>query len=294
MSTENTNFDRYIDQNPIALVSNQKPQVKDTTFTAEELRDVNNIIVSIPDTAPIVILYAPQSSGKTMALLRMIRYLESQNYHVEAERVFRPATDTHYQKMCDGLHTMAYSDYAPGANDTISFMLAKVLDSSGHTVCQLLEAPGEHYFDGRQEAVFPTYIENIIGSQNRRTWVFFTEPDWGESQAERTAYANKIINMYMRIHQPNVAPDRVVFLFNQADRFPNLFTSDGKPNMTAFYNKIKGQYPDIFNKYINKGLKRWMFGKYDFRAVPFSAGSFTPTADKSVKPKSVIRLYRVG
>lgn len=265
-------------------VSAQQPKqntVVDQTYSSDEQIDVNNISVTIGEGIPIVILYAPQTSGKTMALLRMIRYLQSKKYQIIPDGNFRDAHDTHYQRMCKGLPTMAHSEYAPGGNDTISFMLARVVDNNGRTVCQFLEAPGEHYFDGREEAVFPRYIENIIQAQkNKRIWVFFTEPNWGDNQPERTAYAQKIINLYPRIHQPNMRPDNVIFLFNKADRYPHLYSQrNGYPNLNAFYNEIRTYYPNIFDQYIRTGLERLFFGKYNFSAVPFSAGTFTPTND---------------
>lgn len=102
----------------------------------------------------------------------MIRFLEQNNYQVVPEALFRPQTDKHYTKMCAGLKDMAYSTYAPGGTDIISFMLVKVLDSIGRPLCQILEAPGEHYFDGHASLEFPTYINAIRTCMNKKIWVF--------------------------------------------------------------------------------------------------------------------------
>lgn len=284
MATKNSdNLERLINddilgtQPPIPTTSGEK------TYSDEERADVNNILVTIGEGIPTVILYAPQSSGKTMVLLRMIRYLQRRNYQIIPDGNFRDAHDAHYQRMCKGLLTMAHSEYAPGGNDTISFMLARVVDKSGRTICQFLEAPGEHYFDGKEDHVYPTYINNIIHAQNnRRIWVFFTEPNWGNNQPQRTAYAQNIINLYPSIHQPGLIPDKVIFLFNKADLYPHLYNNKNGhsfPNINSFYKEINNYYPGIFDDYIRTGLARLLFGKYNFHAVPFSAGAFTKTED---------------
>ena len=249
-------------------------RVKHDTYTSEEIRDVNNITVTIPDTqTPIVVFFGSQASGKTLALLRMIRFLENEKmgYTVQPEYVFRPQTDKHYKKMCDGLKNMAYNQYAPGGNDIISFMLVKVLDQGSRPVCQMLEAPGEHYFDGTANLNFPTYIHQICQVPNRKIWVFFVQQDWGQNQNERSMYAQKICAMQDLI-MPN---DKIIFLYNKCDKKSNQYLPNKHPNVSVFFNNIQGQYPNIFSKYTRTGFSAFLFGKYDFQQVCFSAGTFT-------------------
>lgn len=247
---------------------------KRDTYTDEELRDVNNITVTIPDNeAPIVVFFGSQASGKTLALLRMIRYLEGQGkkYTIEPERVFRPKTDKHYTQMCNNLKTMAYNQYAPGGNDVISFMLVKVLDEGGNVLCQLLEAPGEHYFDGTDSINFPTYINKICNVENRKIWVFFVEQDWGDDATIRGMYAQKICKMQEMI----MPQDKVVFLFNKCDKKRGTqYLPNKHPNVEVFFDNIKKQYPNIFARYTRSGFSAFLFGKYDFDMVCFSAGTF--------------------
>lgn len=247
------------------------------TYTEEEQRDVNAITVTIPDIqTPIVVFFGSPASGKTLALMRMIRFLESHGYRVSPEAVFRPKTDRHYTKMCANLKEMVYDQYTPGGNDIISFMLVKVLDSAGRPVCQILEAPGEHYFDGAPDLTFPTYINAIRTAPNRKVWVFFVEQDWGQNQGERNLYAQKICSMQSLI-SPN---DKVVFLFNKADKHRHdQYNGAGKPVMSTFFNNIGQQYPGIFNRYRNSGLVRMLYGEYNFKAVCFSSGIFNKTAN---------------
>lgn len=261
----------------VAHIPQQTFKVEDETYTEEEQRDVNAITVTIPDTqTPIVVFFGSPASGKTLALMRMVRFLEAHDYIVVPEEVFRPKTDRHYTKMCANLKEMVYDQYTPGGTDIISFMLVKVLDRAGHPVCQILEAPGEHYFDGSPDLGFPTYINAIRTAPNRKVWVFFVEQGWGESQGERNLYAQKICSMQNLI-SPN---DKVVFLFNKADKHrASQYNGSGKPIISTFFANINQQYPGIFNRYQNKGLIKLLYGQYNFKAVCFSAGIFNTTAN---------------
>lgn len=255
---------------------------RDETYTEEELSDVNNIRVTISDAqTPIVVFFGSPASGKTMTLLRMIRFLQTPSsphsgnhtYVVEADPLFRPKSDIHFEKMCRGLQDMAYSPYAPGANDDISFMLVKVLDG-GEPVCQILEAPGEHYFDGTGNMTFPTYINAIRLSPNPKKWVFFVEQDWGDIN-ERQLYSNKIRSM-----QNLISPDdEIIFLINQVDKKRNSQYSDGKPKKDIFMTNITNQYPGIFDAYRRTGFDKFLFGEFKFETVCFSSGVYNPTAD---------------
>lgn len=245
-------------------------------LSAEEIANVNAITVTIPDpTTPIVVFFGAQSSGKTMALIRMIRWAESHGLTVIPERVFRPAHDKHYELMCSELKTKVYSNVAPSGNDTISFMLVKILDDHGRPLCQILEAPGEHYFSPKEPTrPFPTYIQQIVNAPNPKCWVFFCEQDWGGTQTVRNHYAQAIQRMQININRLGKRA-RVVFMFNKADKFPELYNSAGYPHTPRFFTNIQNQYPGIFDRYRNTGLMKVLHGEYAFKALCFSVGSFT-------------------
>lgn len=304
MDTKNKKFDNIVDnstkaggstpslkENPTTndyeklLEEELNPKPKHQIYTKEEQKDVNNITVTIPDTqTPIVVLFGAPSSGKTMSLLRMIRYLEQNNYQVFPEELFRPHTDTVYSEVCSTLKDKVYSTYAPGGTDQIRFMLAKVLDSMGRPICQILEAPGEHYFNGSANLNFPTYINAIRTSPNKKVWVFFVEQDWGDNQTERNMYAQKICSM-----QGLISPrDRVVFLINKVDKHRHQFKRNGEPNKKIFLTNIQQQYPAIFTRYQNEGLGKLLFGAYNFKFVCFTSGVFNKTLDDP--PKEVWTL----
>lgn len=278
-------FDKLVDQDePLNISGSETPSkprtqgdVMQETYTEEEQRDVNAITVTIPDqNTPIVVFFGSPASGKTLALMRMIRYLEAHDHQVIPEEVFRPKTDRHYARMCSELKSMVYNNYTPGGTDVISFMLVKVLNPVGQPVCQILEAPGEHYFDGSPALDFPTYINAIRTSPNRKIWVFFVEQGWGTDQPERNLYAQKIRSMQGLI-SPN---DKVVFLFNKADRKrDSQYDRTGKPRKQLFFNQIRLEYPGIFTRYQNTGLTKLLYGEYNFKAICFSSGIFNKTND---------------
>lgn len=258
------------------LLEPQRQDEKIPGPSQTEQQNVNAISVTILDWAtPIVFFFGAPSSGKTMALIRMIRWAESHGLQVKPERIFRPAHDTHYQRMCDNLNQMVYRNTAPAGNDAFSFMLVKVLDLHGRPLCQILEAPGEHFFTASEpNRDFPTYIQQIINSPNRKVWVFFCEKDWGHDQSDRTNYANAIKRMQLNINRLGKRA-RVVFLFNKADKFPQYYNSAGYPIRERFFTDIQGQYPGIFDNYRNDGLMKILHGRYNFKTLCYSVGSFT-------------------
>lgn len=246
------------------------------TYSDDELTDVNAIVTNIPDNVtPVAIFFGPSSSGKTMALLRMIRFFKNDmDFTVQAERVFRPSHDRHYSRMCDNLNQMVNDQFAPKNTDVISFMLVKVFDRRGRAILQILEAPGEHYFDETDpNAPFPAYIQNIIHNiPNRKIWVYFAEQDW-KDQTDRNNYATKI-----RMMQALTPRDKVVFLFNKCDKQMHQYNRNGFPQTELFLRTVAQQYPGIFTSYSNSGIAKLFFGPYKFSAVCFSSGVFSPTA----------------
>lgn len=259
--------------NPIVVPDPEetiKTNELDGTILPPENQDPDDITVTISDTqAPIIILFGAKSSGKTMTLVRLTNYLRENNYQVIPDRVFRDGNDRGYQQMCDNFDNVITDNHAANSTNMIEFMLVKVIDPQKRTICQILEAPGEHYFDETNpNKQFKPYIMEICRNENPKTWIFITEKDWAKSQI-RQLYATKIQNMQTHINHR----DKVIFMCHKADKHSHLFDR-GKPNDKAFYNDIKNQYPGIFNKYIRKGI---FWTKHDFKFVVFSAGSFSST-----------------
>ncbi len=247
-------------------------------LSENEIKNPDAIVVTVADTkVPVIVLFGARTSGKTMTLIRLTRYLEGMGYNVIPDPIFRPGHDTHYQRMCDEFGMLAHSDYAAVGNDIMSFMLVKVIAPNGRTLCQILEAPGEHYFDSDiPNRPFPAYINKICAIPNRKTWMFIVEENWGGSQNTRDLYAKKIQSMQIKIK----SQDKIIFTCHKVDRSSN-FLPNGRPNVSQIFNNISMQYPHIFDKYENRNpITKWL-RPYNFEFVTFSAGTFNDAGDGS-------------
>jgi GTPase SAR1 family protein len=251
-------------------------------LTDEEQRDVNSIEIGISRNIPIVILFGARASGKTMALVRLSRWLQNNGYSIEPVRDFRPSNSKHYEKMCDEFSQNIYRSTAQDSTSVLNFMLAEV-SKDGKSICQILEAPGEHYFDEKKPNMdFPTYIKGlknakVNGKRVPKTWVFIVECKWKgfEGQSIRPQYAKQIVKMLRNVS----ADDRIILLCHKADIQSHYFVKDN-PVESKFLDDIKSDYAPMFEK-LNNNLFGKMFKsetfKYDF--VVFSAGEFNKRSD---------------
>lgn len=243
-------------------------------LTSEEEKDPNKIQVEISDPAPIIILFGARSSGKTMTLVRLTRWLKANGYQVEPDRNFRLSNSESYKRMCDTFDENVNSNYAASRTHVLNFMLVRVMNRYGEPICHILEAPGEHYFDDKYpDKEFPRYINEICTINNPKTWMFIVEMNWKDRQ-DRLNYANKIIRM-QSIIEPS---DRVIFTCHKADMQRNLYDG-GRPNVGQFFKNIANQYPGIFSRYENRNPITRLWRKYNFDFAVFSAGLFNATAD---------------
>lgn len=247
---------------------------EDYGLTDSEIADVDSIRVTISDPSPIVILFGAKTSGKTMTLVRLTRYLRDKGYTVEPDRVFRSANAAKYQEMCDQFDNTIYNDNAADGTNIIGFMLVTVRDKNGRLVCQILEAPGEHYFDEQNSTLnFPWYINQIRTIKNKRVWMFIVESNW-KDQNTRSKYANKIVAMQSQIK----STDKIIFTCHKADKMSALFKK-GRPLVKQFFNTIKNQYTGIFDKYRNDTPILSFFKPWNFEFVVFSSGIFNQRSD---------------
>lgn len=165
-----TNEETTVNGNATSTTANDPP-ASSSGMTMEEVSDPNKITVTIADDeTPIVVLFGPKSCGKTMTLVRLTRYLKANGYTVEPVKSFRPAHDRNYKDMCDNYDTMVNSEDAAESTSKINFMLVRVLNGA-KPLCQILEGPGEYYFDSKSpNANFPKFVNAIINSSNRKIW----------------------------------------------------------------------------------------------------------------------------
>lgn len=236
-----------------------------------EMNDPNSIQVTVSDPkAPLVILFGPAACGKTMTLVRMTRFLQSEGYTVSPIRTFRPTHDRNYTEICENFDENINSNNAAASTSRISFMLVEVI-KNGRRVCQILEAPGEYYFSPtKPKESFPNYVNTIISSPNRKVWTIMVEPDWMD-QPDRANYVTKIKKQL----KPKMrAKDSVVFVFNKIDK-TNFVRSVGQINTAQAITEVKNLYPDIFESFVNPNPITKLWKKYNCDFVPFQTGFYT-------------------
>ena len=238
-----------------------------------ELNDPNSINVTIADTqAPLVVLFGPPACGKTMTLVRLTRFLNQKGYTVAPIRTFRPTADTNYSNICNNFNSMINSNDAASGTDHISFMLVEVL-KSGKRICQILEAPGEYYFKPKDpNKPFPTYVNNIIFSKNRKIWSIMVEPDW-ENEVDRRNYVTRIASLRAQM----TPKDKAVFIFNKIDK-TNFVYSIGEINRSELIRNVEYLYPNIFVPFLNQNPITKYWKKYNCDLEPFQTGTYTQGA----------------
>ena len=237
-----------------------------------ENNDANAITVTIADKkAPIIVLFGPPSCGKTMTLIRLTRFLRKQGYRIKPIKTFRPDSDRHHSDMCDKFDEMINNDSASKSTQNISFMLIEVI-KNGRRICQILEAPGEHYHDPYQASNdFPAYVNAIINSENRKIWTIFVEPAW-KDQKDRDNYVAKI-----RTLKRSLFPrDKTIFLFNKIDKTQYVI-NPGQIHITHAIHGIEDEYPEIFELFRNQNPLTRIWQKYLCDFVPFQTGTYSKT-----------------
>lgn len=243
-------------------------------LSAEELKDYNKISVTIADKeAPIVVLFGPPACGKTMTLVRLTRFLSENGYTITPIRTFRPTHDTNYSDLCDNFGTMIYQDDAAKSTDRISFMLVKV-SKKGRTICQLLEAPGEFYFNPKNpNAPFPRFFNAIKASKCRKIWNIMVEPDWLD-ESDRLNYVNRI----KKLRTLMTTKDKSILVYNKIDKTEFLIDGSGHAHISSAIKNISDLYPGIFEPFKNTTpIVNW-FTPYNCDFTIFQTGDYS-TAD---------------
>ncbi len=229
------------------------------------------------EKAPIIILFGPKASGKTMTLVRLARYLHNKQqgrYTVQPKKDFRKGEDIIYKEFCDSFEKLLNSANPAMGTRNLEFMLLQVSDKYGNAICQLLEAPGELYFDPRNpKAEFSKFLNKINNAPNRKLWLVFLEPDW-EDEPIRNAYVERIRVLKTRKNHR----DEIVFIGNKVDK-TNFVIANDKVNSVGFRNMLSslqggGQYKGLFNTFReDRPIIRW-FKPYSCDFVPFQTGYY--------------------
>ena len=232
--------------------------------------DENDITIADKNT-PIVMLFGPRSSGKSMTLVRLSRYLRDCGYTVKVDKTFK--SDDLYRERCEKFMKDLDTKDALSGTAYTDFLLVKII-KAGKTICQFLEAPGEHYFDPSDVSVnnFPTYMTKIIKNcKNRKIWAFIAEAEWEVNSNTKRAYVNRIRNCTDQLIERT---DRFIIVCNKIDRKDEVF-SKGQLRVKAAENYMKEEYEGLADLFRNENPITSLWRKYNYKFVPFCTGHYT-------------------
>lgn len=231
--------------------------------------DENDITIA-DRTSPIVLLFGPRSSGKTMTLVRLSRYLRDCGYTIKVDKTFK--SDAQYRDKCEKFLRDLDTKEALAGTAYTDFLLVKVIKNST-TVCQFLEAPGEHYFDPGDVSAknFPPYMTEIIRKLgNRKIWAFITEAEWDVNNSVKKSYVRRIANCKAQLVRKT---DRFVILYNKVDQKDELF-SDGQIHLSSTERSMREEYHGLANLFKNLNPITSLWRKYNYMFVPFCTGYY--------------------
>ena len=221
--------------------------------------------------APIIMFFGAPSSGKTMTLVRLAKYLRTHGYTLNVDPNF--CTNAwEYRVNSQRFNSMLATDEALKGTDHNDFLFIQVKNEKGAVVCQILEGAGEGYFPSiappdfpRSQTPFPAYMANVFGSDNKKIWVFITEPNWERPYEDKLEYVERI--KYCK-RQYSVRMDKFILLFNKIDRIGDTTAENA---MQACSNEYEG----LFNAFKNYSPLASLFGpKYLFKFVSFTTGTY--------------------
>jgi len=220
---------------------------------------------------PVVIFYGPRTVGKTVALIRLSKFIARDGgITIKPNRSFR--TDEGYPITMHAFNDLLTREaqYSPRRTGNIDFLLLDYFEN-GQLLCQLLEAPGEHFFDPKDNSEpknnYVAYFQNIRHRNYKKVYVFFFEENMFGSPDMRERYSRKIANL---IRDMNPDRDRILILYNKVDEIPELLV-DGRVNVKTLKDYIfrNPEYNEFKIAIQKSKLKHIYF-------TPFSSGTFAP------------------
>lgn len=261
-------FDTY-DDNDI--------EIDKTAQVTSDDNDPDKIEVTISDKRiPLVILFGPPTCGKTMTMIRLARFLKKEGYEITPVKTFRNSNDKTYEKDCNQFNEKIRKNEAPEGTGNINFMLIDIT-KKGRRLCQILEAPGEGFFDpSHPEKSFRGYVKTIINSENRKIWCIVVEPDWLD-KSDRNAYVSRIELLKSKMDHR----DRTIFIFNKIDK-TKFVISRGRVNIREAFREVESLYEGIFDLFENKNPITRFFSKWRCDFIPFQTADFTKAIDSSI------------
>ena len=255
----------------------------DTTPTVNRTpTDPNKITVRVSDNrVPVILLFGAPSSGKTMTLVRLARYLrKKKGYSVSVDERFVTTKDVwEYEENTKKFNDMLNTTTALPGTDRNDFLFVRICDSKGTLICQILEGAGEDYFPStgtnRAQKPFPSYMTGIFNGNNKKVWIFLTEPNWNVNQSDREEYVLRIAHCKSQFF--NQKRDKSIILYNKVDKTQFVLGAGAVHTKNAM-KECNNEYDGIFGIFKNNNPLPWV-DKYTCKFVPFSTGVFGEAAD---------------
>lgn len=240
----------------------------------------------VNQTVPVVVFVGPPSSGKSMILVRLAKYLHNHGYTVDTDPTFLNTPE--YQQHCLDFKASLTSDIAlPG---TVKYLLVKVYDRNGVEIAKLLEAPGEDFYTtdpemirmGKNQMIEP-YLQTIMTSRNKKSYVMILDLDskisFRRDGNHRASYERRILDYFYNNTDKN--RDRVILLYNKID-MTHFGDIHGCSNPSGALQDAKLYYPALF---ASMKVRRLGFFEVDnFSFKPFCTGMFADQKDNFGNP----------
>ncbi len=200
-------------------------------------------------TVPIVVFVGPPTSGKSMILVRLAKYLRDQGYTIETDSTF--LNTAKYQRDCEEFEDKLNTNIA--LKGTVEFLLVKVF-KNGREVAKLLEAPGEDFYtydpekikSGKNRRIEP-YLSTIMTSKNPKSYVVLLDLDsekcFRNDPTHRASYSQR----FLKYFYPNIDSrrDRIILLYNKIDATP-FGSINGCTDFKGAKDDAKMYYPQLF------------------------------------------------
>lgn len=241
--------------------------------------------------SPIVIFFGQTKSGKTTALVRLIRHLHTMQYTASICKTFhdfyyppkQPGT-TPLQEVLNDFDYNCGCDIDKVKSTAYRYLVDIKPNNAAKAECRFLEAPGEDLFalqgaanvnvlGGAGHSFKYRYLNDIIQTTRyKKIWMFFMDPEFtDELRGSLPAYLNAIQNI------PIGGNDNVIFVLNKVD----VVTDNPKeaPKLKRGYSHyINANYDSILTKepFTTETYKWWRFWsqyqkKEHFKVLPFCA-----------------------
>ena len=165
------------DNNPDA-----ESNIYNTPHASTGQKETGNPIATptiVNPSVPVVVFIGPPSSGKSMILVRLAKYLRSKGYTIQTDSTFLNTEG--YQRDCEEFSDKLNTNIA--LSGSVKFLLVKVF-YHGREVAKLLEAPGEDFYTtdpmkikaGKNNRIEP-YLSTIMTSRNPKSYVVLLDLD---------------------------------------------------------------------------------------------------------------------